>query len=109
MKEKRGNMDINIEMSSILSHRTEMGMVEFTITEMNDDGFPTQQVKTQWDIRKAKEIRDMLSEAIEAAITDTIIFKFMHERVGLDKDKAALTLLDFREIRQGSKEIVRPT
>ena len=102
-------MDINIEIASILSHRTEQGMIEWKIQEMNEDGFPATEIKTQWDIRKAREIRDMLSEAIEAAISDTIIFKFMHEKIGLDKDRAALTLVDFRELRQGSKDTVYPT
>lgn len=100
---------IDIQIGTLLSNRTKQGMVELQITEQNEDGFPSQQIKTQWDIRKAKEIRDMLTEAIEAAISDTILYKFMHEKVGLSEDKAAMALLDFRELRQGSKGTVYPT
>jgi hypothetical protein len=101
--------EIDIQIASILSHRTKLGMVELQITEVNEDGFPAQQIKTQFDIRKAREIRDMLSESIEAAISDTIIYKFMHERVGLDEERASMALLDFRQLRQGSKGTVYPT
>lgn len=62
------------------------------------------EIKTQWDIRKAREIHQMLGEAIEAAISDTMIFKFMRERVGLPEEKAVGVLADFREIRQGKRE-----
>ena len=82
-----------IEIGTILSHRTKEGMIEFTLNEE----------KTQWDIKKAKEICEMLHGAIEAAISDTLIFKFLTEKVGLDEDKAARALLDFREMRQGTR------
>ena len=100
--------EIDIQIGTILSQRTKLGMVEVQVTELNEDKFPMQQIKTQFDIRKAREIRDMLSEAIEAAISDTIIFKFMTDRVGLDEDRAARALIDFRELRQGSKDTVYP-
>ena len=89
----------NIAFSTILSQRTKMGMIEFSLNnEMS-----------QWDLDKAREIHRMLSEAIEAAVSDTLIYHFLVEKVGLSDDKAALALLDFRELRQGSRESVKPS
>lgn len=88
-----------MEVASILSHRTKQGMVEFVL---NGE-------KTQWDVAKAREIIAMIQQATEAAITDTLIYQFMRERIGMDEDKAARVLLDFRDLRQGSKSVVYPT
>jgi hypothetical protein len=89
----------NIAFSTILSQRTKMGMIEFSF---NDD-------MSQWDLDKAREIHKMLGEAIEAAVSDTLIYHFMVEKVGLDEQRAAQMLLDFRELRQGSRESIRPS
>jgi hypothetical protein len=89
----------HIEIASILSSRTKQGMVELTL---NGE-------KTQMDIVKAREVSGMLHQAIEAAITDTLIFQFMREKVGLDDDRAAQMLLEFRELRQGTKSVVYPS
>jgi hypothetical protein len=89
----------NIAFSTILSQRTKMGMIEFSL---NDE-------MSQWDLDKAREIHKMLGEAIEAAVSDTLIYHFMVEKVGLDEQKAAQMLLDFRELRQGSRESIRPS
>lgn len=85
-----------VEIATILSHRTKQGVVEFTL---NGE-------KTQWEIDKAKEILRMLSEAIEAAVSDSLIYAFMTQKVGLSDEKASAALLDFRELRQGSKGVV---
>lgn len=87
-----------VEIATILSNRTKQGMVEFML---NGE-------KTQWDIAKAKEIAGMLQGAIEAAISDTLIYEFLTKKVGLDEKKAGAALLDFRELRQGSKGTVFP-
>lgn len=88
----------NVAFSTILSQRTKMGMIEFSFNnEMS-----------QWDLDKAREIYRMLGEAIEAAVSDTLIYQFMTQRVGLDDVRAAQAMLDFRELRQGSRELVRP-
>jgi len=76
----------DIQLASILSHRTKQGMVELTI---NGE-------KAQMDVAKAREVHRMLGEAIEAAISDTLIFQFMVQKVGLDEEKAAAVLLDCR-------------
>jgi len=87
-----------LSIGTILSNRTKEGMVELTIGGE----------KSQFDISKAKEIRDMLSEAIEAAISDTLIYKFLTEKVKLPPEKAGMLLLDFRELRQGTRGITFP-
>ncbi len=88
---------VEILIETILSNRTKEGMVNFTLKK--DD----EEIVTQWDIQKAKQIRDMLSEAIEAAISDAMIYKFMRERVGLDDERASMVIHDLREVRQGQR------
>ena len=50
----------------------------------------------------------MLGEAIEAAVSDSLIYAFMTQRVGMSEDKASTVLLEFRELRQGSRGTVYP-
>jgi hypothetical protein len=88
----------NIAFSTIISGRTKRGMIEFSLnSEMS-----------QWDLDKAREIHQMLGQAIEAAVSDTIVYRFLTEKLGLTDDQASHGLLEFRELRQGSKEFVRP-
>ena len=87
----------NIEIGSILSSRTKEGKID-----IRKDG---EQV-FQFDIAEAKRIHRMLGEAIEAAISDQIIYQFMKERIGMDDVKASMVLIDFRELRQGTKGIL---
>lgn len=89
---------MELEIHTILSNRTKEGMINF---KMGD-------AASQWDISKAKEIHRMLGEAIEAAVSDTLIYKFLTEKVGLSEEKAAMALLDFRELRQGTRGILFP-
>lgn len=89
----------NLELNTILSSRTKQGMVQLLL-----DG----KIISQWDVAKAKEIHAMLGEAIEAAISDEMIYKFFTEKIGFDDQKASIVLMDFRTIRQGSKETVYP-
>ena len=91
-------MTTTIEIATILSHRTKEGVVELTL---NGE-------KTQMDLAKAREVRGMLDGAIEAAVSDTLIFRFLTLRVKLSEEKAAAALLDFRELRQGSRSTVFP-
>jgi hypothetical protein len=90
--------DIHLEIASILSSRTKEGMVEIQI---NDE-------KVQMDIAKAKEVCGMLHGAIEAAISDQMIYTFFVEKVQFTDEEASRALLDFREIRQGHKGTVYP-
>ena len=87
-----------IEIASILSARTKQGMIEF---QLNDE-------RTQMDLAKAREVLGMLAGAIEAAVSDTLLYQFRTTKVGLADDQAARALLDFRELRQGTRETLYP-
>lgn len=87
-----------LEIGSILSARTKRGLVEL---QVNDE-------RVQMDLEKAREVRAMLDGAIEAAVTDELIYAFFTEKVGFDDEKASIVLLDFRELRQGSRGTVYP-
>ena len=64
--------------------------------------------RTLLELPKAREVLSMLSGAIEAAVSDQLLYHFMTEKVGLDQERAAGVLLDFRELRQGSRRAVYP-
>jgi hypothetical protein len=89
----------SIEIGTILSHRTKEGMVELILNAE----------KTQMDLAKAREVHGMLGAAIEAAVSDQLIFRFLTEKVGLSESKATAAMLDFRELRQGSRSTVYPS
>jgi len=88
-----------VAFSTILSARTKMGMIEFSFND----------AMSQWDLDKAREIHGMLGQAIEAAVSDTLIYQFLTTKIGLDNEQASRALLDFRELRQGSKDTLRPS
>ncbi len=88
----------SIEVGTILSHRTKQGMVELVV-----DGH-----KVQMDLDKAREVRGMLDGAIEAAVSDGLIYAFLTSKIGLSENAASAALLDFRELRQGSRSTVFP-
>ena len=89
----------NISVGTTLSSTTHEGRVEFTLNgEL-----------TQMDLPKAREIVGMLQQAIEAAASDQMLYVFLTERVGLNEQAATMALLDFREIRQGSRGLVHPS
>lgn len=89
-------MATTIVIGSILSQRTKQGMVELVV---NGE-------QVQMDLDKAREVRQMLDSAIEAAVSDGLIFAFLTTKVGLAEDAAGRALLDFRELRQGSRTAV---
>jgi len=88
-----------IEMGTIISATTGRARIEFQVGgEL-----------VQLDVDKAREIAHGFTEAIEAAISDELIHKFLVEKVKLSPEKAAMLLVDFRELRQGSKKAVNPS
>lgn len=87
-----------VEFASILSRRTKRGMVNLTVNNES----------AQLDVRKAKEIHRMLGEAIEAAISDELIYTFLTVKAGFSDAEANRALLVFRELRQGDATTVRP-
>ena len=97
--EPRPTAGDSIEVGSLLSQATKEGRVELVLNgEIS-----------QMDLAKAREVVGMLQGAIEAAATDQMLFQFLTQTVGLSEDKAARALLDFRELRQGSRGVVHPS
>jgi hypothetical protein len=93
---KAGTVPVN--MLSLLSARTKTGLVQLRLGE----------TVVQMDLDKAREIVTMLQGVIEAAISDQLLFTFLSQNVGLSEDTAGRALLDFRELRQGSRDTVIP-
>ena len=87
------------EVASIVSARTKEGAIEVT---WNGE---TMQIP----LPKAREIIGMLQAAVEAAISDQLLFLFLTKNVGLSEEGAARALVDFRELRQGTRKIVYPS
>lgn len=88
----------SVTVSSGFGQKSRRGFVELTIND----------TLTQMDAAKAREIGLMLLEGSEAAISDEITVKLL-EGIGIDDpQKQGAILLDLRELRQGSRDIVRP-
>jgi hypothetical protein len=85
--------DTTIVFTSLVSHRTKEGLVELTLNSES----------TQLTLDKAREVRGMLDGAIEAAVSDALMFKFLTTKIGLSEQQAGAALLDFRELRQGTR------
>jgi hypothetical protein len=96
IKSNDGNNRLSV--ASILSARTKQGMVNLSINGHD----------LQMDLDKTREVIGMLQAALEAAVSDTLLFAFLTTKVGLAPEQAAAALLDFRELRQGSRETVWP-
>lgn len=90
----------HIEVGSIFGHATQRGMVDLKI-----DGLRAAQL----DPKKAQEIGLWLIQCAEAAIADEAHMRLMQDKVGLSSESAAQTLLDLREIRQGTRSAVMPS
>lgn len=88
-----------IEIGSILSSRTKRGAVDMTVNRE----------RVQMDLDKAREVLAMLSGAIEAAISDELMFRFLTTNAGLPEADAGRALLDFRQLRQGTRETSWPS
>lgn len=98
LRSKAGPTGTDITVSTLLSSRTKEGRIDFT---MNGE-------LTQMDLDKAREVVGMLQGAIEAAISDELMYRFLTEKIGLEPDRAGAALIDFRELRQGSRDLVHP-
>jgi hypothetical protein len=87
-----------IEFSTILSDRDGEGKVEMMVNSE----------VVQFDLAKARHVRSMLDGAIEAAVSDGLLYRFLVDKVGMSTEVAGRALLDFREMRQGSRDTVYP-
>jgi hypothetical protein len=81
--------------TSIFGARERRGLVDIQLGD----------TRVQVSVGKAREMRDMLGEVIEAAITDELLMRFLTERIHLSPDRAGAALLDFRELRQGTRGV----
>ena len=100
--EKRPQQSVdNVAVSSSYGEITRRGAVELTVNE----------TRTQMDTAKARQIGLMLLQAAEAAESDEIFIRFLEQkfRIPDDLQLRGAILLDLREIRQGSREIVNPS
>lgn len=99
LRSKGGPSGTDITVSTLLSSRTKEGRIDFTLNgEL-----------TQMDLDKAREVVGMLQGAIEAAISDELMYRFLTEKIGLEPERASHALVDFREMRQGSRDLVYPS
>lgn len=99
LKSRGGENRTDITVSTLLSSRTKEGRIELA---MNGE-------LTQMNLDKAREVVEMFQQAIEAAMTDQMLYQFLTERIGLKPEAASAALLDFRELRQGTQERVHPS
>lgn len=79
LRSKAGSANTDITVSTLLSSRNQTGRIDFAL---NDE-------LTQMDLDKAREIVGMLQGAIEAAISDELLFRFLTEKVELSPERAA--------------------
>ena len=98
LRSKGGPVGTDITVSTLLTARQKEGRIDF---RLNGE-------LTQMDLPKAREVVGMLQGAIEASVSDQMMFRFLTEKVGLDEAKAGAALVDFREMRQGSRDTVYP-
>jgi hypothetical protein len=105
----------DIQVVSIYGAKTKQGLVELLITPLSGTSGLAgglkrgDTIKVQMDLPKAREVLGMFSGAIEAAVSDGLLVQFLTTRIGLSEDAAARALLDFREMRQGSRQTVYPS
>jgi hypothetical protein len=95
-------VEVRIELASRVSARTKQGFVELYLRSSDAE------TRVQLPLPKAREIAGMFSAAIEAAVSDELLFRFLVVRIGLPPEAAGAALVDFREMRQGSRETVYP-
>lgn len=95
---KKRDDTTTIIIGTILSADTKQGIIELDINGQ----------KIQLELDEARALRTMLDGAIEAAISDTLMFAFLTKRMGLSDDKAADVMLEFRELRQGTRSVAFP-
>ncbi len=82
---------------SLISHRTQKPRIDIQVGE----------VHTQVDVDGAMDIAKNIIECAEGSYADGFIFNFMCEKVGLDQERAALVIEEFREYREKLAEEFR--
>ena len=99
LRAKPGSGAVEIAISTLLSSKTKLGKVELALNgEL-----------IQMDLDKAREIVGMLQGAIEAAISDELVYRFLVQQCDFTDGTASAALMDFREMRQGTKGVSNPS
>ncbi|MGH9238769.1 MAG: hypothetical protein ACRD3G_12090 [Vicinamibacterales bacterium] len=101
---------------SVAGHKTGLPGVNFAIenaTVLKDDVVggivvETANVMLQLDIPSAQRVAMNIFGCAEAAISDMTVFHLLTEGVGLDFKKAGRLLIELRERRQGTRDVVFP-
>lgn len=97
-----GGQLTRFELASVFGWIQKRGYVSLTVA--TDDA----KIVSLMEISKAREIAGMWHGAIEAAITDELLFLFLTTKIGLPAEAAGAALLDFRVMRQGTTDVVYP-
>lgn len=63
-------------------------------------------VRLQLDAKSAQKVALNILGCVEAAISDVTVFKLLTEGLDIEPDRAARVLLDLRERRQGTRDVV---
>lgn len=92
----------HLELGSMFGWQTKKGYVELTVQTQEA------RIVTTMSVTKAREVVGMMHGAVEAAISDELMFLFLVQQVGLGEDAAGRALLDFRKLRQGTTDVVYP-
>ena len=88
-----GGEALQFSVASIFGARERRGLVSIQLGD----------ARVQVPIGKAREMRDMLTDVIEAAISDELLMRFLQERIRLSLEASGAALLEFREMRQGTR------
>lgn len=106
-----GGDSMYLEFASLVASRTREGAVNLRIETARAPGAGaarTLVAQIQMDLPKAREVVGLLQGAIEAAVSDALLFRFLTTTVGMPEDAAGRALVQFREMRQGSRATVYP-
>ena len=84
LRSRPGRSAGDITVSSLLSSKTQEGRVEFAVNSET----------VQMDLSKTREVIGLLQGAVEAAVSDELIFKFLTTKIGLSEQAAGADTLD---------------
>lgn len=105
-----------IQAEGVLSVRPALGKEQVIVTTLYGaaSGQPgvnleVGAVRLQMDVKSAQAVGLNILAGAEAAISDAAMMRLLVEKVGMDLERASAVLIDLREYRQGSREVVFPS
>jgi len=78
-----------IWVQSLISHRTQKPRIDIQLGELH----------TQMDADSAMDLATNIIEVAEGAYADAFIFNFLMEKIGVDQERAAMVIPEFRDYR----------